>query len=91
MVYDFAADLLWGHVAGSAGSDADNAFRRWDLVNGSVGQPEFGETEVEDLYSSVASEEQVLGFKVAMTNGFLMSGRESESDLARVVGSLAPM
>ena len=64
VVYHSAPELLGSHVTGRAGSARDKVFRglRRGVGDGYVRHCKFGQTEVEDLDTAVASEEEIFGF-----------------------------
>src|SRR4029077_16338882 len=53
-------------------------------------QCELGQAEVENFYSAVASDKQVLRLEVAMANPLLMSSGKAIRDLARILDGFTP-
>ena len=46
---------------------------------------EFRNAEVENLYATIFGDEDVVGLEIAMNDSFLMRGRQTAGDLARIV------
>ena len=88
-------DVLRAHLLGRHVRDGAHhrAGRGGHLLRRRVGiavrRGELGQTEVEDLDSSVFADEKVLRLEVAMDDALLVRGRESVRDLDGVVEHLA--
>src|SRR6266498_2915008 len=94
MINRLATYLLRRHVANGphhrAGIGVD--FSRGDVGLCFVligGLDELGQSKVENLYSVVFSNEQIVGFQIAMNNSLLVRGRETMRDLERIFDSFA--
>src|SRR5262249_31517601 len=53
-----------------------------------VGLRQLGETKVENLYAAIISNEDVVGFEIAMDDSLVVRCRESVGDLQRVINSV---
>ena len=83
MVHHSPPELLGRHIARSAENAPSFTMRCGDslarfLAGGCFRQCELGQTEVEDLDPTVASQKQVLGLEVPMRNPLIVSGRQAQ-------------
>src|SRR5215469_12542409 len=92
MIDGLATHLLWRHVASGAHDHAwigALSLSRRVAVRVSVRLDQLGESEVENLDAAGFGHEEVLGLEVAMDDAVIMRGRQSMSDLYRVIDGFA--
>src|SRR2546425_176222 len=93
MIDRATAHLLRRHVTDSTHDHAwisiDSSGRNIRMRLSVGGLCQLGQSEIENLHSTVFGDKDVLRFQVAMNNPFLVRGRESTCDLQGVINGFA--